>query len=213
MVITVQEAAMTDWIKLRGVAPLAMALTVSVAGCGGANGAGARLTECTGTPSLDRLEDWIASGEGTTMPAMGSTLVKEGAGYVAQVQYIGADWHVAPVVWLQNIFDAQVDLSTSHGFTLTYSATDDFYVQLRPAAQWSGGDKWLVKIPATGGQMQTSSWTFAAADWTSLPELGTPSYSLADALKDARGLVFVGKTANTLGFYGLRIHGFTPPCN
>jgi hypothetical protein len=62
---------MTDWIKRRGVAPLAMALTLSVAARGAANGTGARLTECTGTPSLDRLEDWLASGKGTTMPAMG----------------------------------------------------------------------------------------------------------------------------------------------
>jgi hypothetical protein len=171
------------------------------------------LSECTSAPSLDRLEDWLASGEGTTTPATGNTLVKEGAGYVARVQYVGAGWHVAPVVWLQNAFAAQVDLSTSRGFTLTYAASADFYVQLRPAAQWSGGDKWLVKIPSTGGQTQTRSWTFAAADWTSLPALGTPTYSLADALKDARGLVFVGDTANTLAFYGLRIDGLSPPCN
>jgi hypothetical protein len=171
------------------------------------------LTECTSAPSLDRLEDWLASGEGATTPATGNTLVKEGAGYVAHVSYVGSGWHVAPVVWLQNAFDAQVDLSKSSGFTLTYAAAADFYVQLRPAAQWSGGDKWLVKIPGTGGQKMTRSWSFAAADWTTLPALGTPTYSLADALKDARGLVFVGDTANTLAFYGLRIDGFSPPCN
>src|SRR5439155_22022171 len=112
------------------------------------------LTECTSAPSLDRFQDWIASGEGTTVPATGSILVKSGAQYVAKVGFVNAEWHVVPV-WTANKFDGQADFSKSASFTLTYSATDDLYVQVRPASCWSGGDKWLTKIPSTGGQVQT----------------------------------------------------------
>src|SRR5437773_9824373 len=52
------------------------------------------LTECTSAPSLDRFQDWIASGEGTTVPATGSILVKSGAQYVAKVGFVNAEWHV-----------------------------------------------------------------------------------------------------------------------
>jgi len=36
--------------------------------------------------------------------------------------------------------------------------------------------------------------------------------SYADTLKEGMGLVFVGNSANKVEFYGLRIDGFTPPC-
>jgi hypothetical protein len=166
--------------------------------------------ECA-TPSIDRLQQWLASGEGTTVPATGSLLVSEGGKYAAKVTFVNAEWHVI-VVWLANQFEAQVDLSRSAGFRLTYSATDDLYVQLRPASHWSGGDKWLTLVPSTGGQLVTRFFSFSAASWTTLPELGTPSYSFASALGEARGLVFVGKTANVLDFRGLRIDGYQPPC-
>jgi hypothetical protein len=168
------------------------------------------LQECA-TPSIDRLQQWLASGEGTTVPANGSLLVPEGGKYAARVTFVNAEWHVI-VVWLANQFEAQVDLSTSSGFWLTYSATDDLYVQLRPASHWSGGDKWLTRIPSTGGQLVTSFFSFSPDTWTTLPELGAPSYSFASALGEARGLVFVGKTANTLDFRGLRFDGYEPPC-
>jgi hypothetical protein len=183
-----------------------------------------RLHECA-TPSIDRLQQWLASGEGTTVPATGSLLVPARTGhdggprnghpknveYAARVTFVNAEWHVI-VVWLANQFEAQVDLSTSSGFWLTYSATDDLYVQLRPASHWSGGDKWLTRIPSTGGQLVTSFFSFSPDTWTTLPELGAPSYSFASALGEARGLVFVGKTANTLDFRGLRFDGYEPPC-
>jgi hypothetical protein len=166
--------------------------------------------ECA-TPSIDRLQQWLASGEGTTVPATGSLLVRQGNHYTAKVAFVGAEWHVA-VVWLGNEFEAQADLSRSAGFRLTYRATDDLYVQLRPASHWSGGDKWLTLVPSTGGQLVTRFFAFAPGKWTSLPELGTPSYSFASALAEARGLVFVGKTPNRLEFRGLRVEGYRPPC-
>ena len=172
----------------------------------------APLTECTMMPSIDRYEYWTASGEGTTVPATGSIVVKSGAQNIAKISFVNAEWHVLPVL-MANKFDAQVDFSKSASFTLTYSATDDLYVQIRPASNWSGGDKWLTKIPSTGGQLQTKVFSFAPQNWTTLPELGTPTYSLTDALKDVRGLVFVGKTVNQLEFHGLRVEGYVPPCN
>src|SRR5687767_14173050 len=67
--------------------------------------------ECA-TPSIDRYQQWLASGEGTTVPATGSLLVpvRGGDRYAARISFLNAEWHVA-VVWLANQFDAQVDLS------------------------------------------------------------------------------------------------------
>ncbi|WP_245614074.1 hypothetical protein [Actinokineospora inagensis] len=161
--------------------------------------------------SIDGYQQWIASGEGTTIPANGTMLVRRGRGYEAKITFVNAEWHVA-VVWLGNQFEAQANLSTSGGFWLTYSATDDLYVQLRPASHWSGGDKWLTKIPSTGGAVEQHYFSFAPDQWTWLPELGQPSYTFPSALAEARGLVFVGKTPNTLDFRQLQIDGYRPPC-
>ncbi|MCS7475684.1 hypothetical protein ACFFQW_35375 [Umezawaea endophytica] len=171
--------------------------------------------ECR-TPSIDRFQQWLASGEGATVPATGSLLtpVREGhgrTGYTARVSFLNAEWHVV-VLWLANQFEAQVDLSRSAGFRLTYSATDDVYLQLRPASHWSGGDKWLTLVPSTGGRTVTRFFSFRPEAWTTLPELGKPTYSFDSALREARGFVFVGKTANELEFRGLRVHGYRPPC-
>ena len=209
----------------RGTVTFASALTAfaavlvfSLIGSGavaGASTSGSGLSarqncECA-TPSIDRLQQWLASGEGTTVPATGSLLVRAGSGYAAKVAFVNAEWHVA-VLWLGNQFEAQTDLTRSKGFTLTYSATDDVYVQLRPASHWSGGDKWVTKIPATGGKIVQRFFSFAPGKWTWLPELGQPAYSFPQALTDARGLVFVGKTANKLDFRGLQVDGYRPPC-
>jgi hypothetical protein len=167
--------------------------------------------ECR-TPSIDRLQQWLASGEGATVPATGSLLVPtRGHDHAARVSFLNAEWHVV-VVWLGNQFEAQADLSKSAGFWLTYSATEDLYVQLRPASHWSGGDKWLTLVPATRGRTVTRFFSFKPSAWTTLPELGTPAYSFDSAIREARGLVFVGKTANELEFRGLKVHGYRPPC-
>ncbi|MBW4721894.1 hypothetical protein [Saccharothrix obliqua] len=192
-----------------------LVLAVSLLGSGAVAHAGTsrgpvRACECA-TPSIDRYQQWLASGEGTTVPATGSLLVREGRGYAAKVAFLKAEWHVV-VLWLGNRFEAQADLSRSGGFWLTYSATDDLYVQLRPASRWSGGDKWLTPIPSTGGQVVRKFFSFAPDQWTWLPELGKPAYSLASALGEARGLVFVGKTPNKLEFRGLQVDGYQPPC-
>jgi hypothetical protein len=171
------------------------------------------LEECPDDPSIDRIQQWLASGEGATIPATGSMLLPDpdGEGFLARIEFLGTEWHVA-VVWPGNQFESQADLSGSAGFTLTYSATDDLYVQLRPASHWSGGDKWLTAIPSTGGQLETHFFSFDPAAWTTLDALGTPDYAFSDAIVEARGLVFVGETPNQITFTGLRIDGFTPPC-
>ncbi|MFJ1767616.1 hypothetical protein ACIOD2_45325 [Amycolatopsis sp. NPDC088138] len=191
-------------------AALVLVLVMSLVGAGTASASPAPSCECA-TPSIDRYQQWLASGEGTTVPATGSLLVREGRQYAAKVTFLNAEWHVA-VLWLGNQFEAQADLSKSAGFRLTYSATDDLYVQLRPASHWSGGDKWLTLVPSTHGKLVTRWFSFAPRAWTSLPELGTPTYSFASALTEARGLVFVGKTPNRLDFRGLRVDGYQPPC-
>jgi hypothetical protein len=168
--------------------------------------------ECA-TPSIDRLQQWLASGEGTTVPATGSLLVpaRHGDRYTAKVTFVGAEWHVA-VVWLGNQFEAQADLSRSAGFRLTYRATDDLWVQLRPASHWSGGAQWATRVPSTHGRLVTRFFSLRPQAWTSVPELGAPAHTFASAVGEARGLVFVGQTANELEFRGLRVDRYTPPC-
>lgn len=181
--------------------------TTSMAGAGG--GELPPLEECQAQASIDRLTSWVASGEGLTVPATGSILVKEGADYVGKVQFLGSEWHVIPVL-IANRFGDTADLSTSAGITLTYSATKELHVQLRSESRWSGGDQYATTIPATNGQKETRFFSFAPAGWQSL--FGTPVLSYADTLKEGMGLVFVGNSDNTVVFYGMRIDGFTPPC-
>lgn len=168
--------------------------------------------ECA-TASIDRYQQWLASGEGTTLPATGSLLVPihHRHGYAARVAFRNTEWHVV-VVWLGNQFETQADLTHSAGFRLTYSATDDLYVQLRPASHWSGGAQWATRIPSTHGRMVTRFFSFRPDAWSPVAELGAPAHSFASALNEARGLVFVGKTPNNLDFRGLRVDGYQPPC-
>ncbi|MEV6300162.1 hypothetical protein AB0M02_12230 [Actinoplanes sp. NPDC051861] len=195
----------------------AMALALGLAGGAAVTAPAATATpghsrECA-TPSIDRLQQWIASGEGTTVPATGSLLVPahRGQRYAARVSFLNDEWHVV-VVWLGNQFEAQADLTRSAGFRLTYSATDDLYVQLRSASHWSGGAQWLTRIPSTHGRTVTRFFSFRPQAWTSLPELGAPAHPFDEALSEARGFVFVGKTANEIEFRSLRVDRYTPPC-
>ena len=143
------------------------------------------------------------------VPASGSILVKDGADYVGKVHFIGAGWHVLPVL-IANKFDVTADLSKASSFTLTYSATAEFHVQLRSKSHWSGGDQYATTIPSTGGKQETHVFSFAQAGWKSL--FGAPVLAYADTLKEGMGLVFVGDGENTIAFYGLRIDGYTPTC-
>ena len=181
----------------------------SGAGGGGGGGGLAPLEECQGKASVDRLTSWQASGEGLTVPATGSILVQEGDEYVGKVQFVGAEWHVIPVL-IANQFGETVDLSTSAGITLTYSATSELHVQLRSESHWSGGNQYATTIASTGGQKQTAFLSFESAGWASL--FGAPELSYADTLKEGMGLVFVGNSENAVVFYGMRIDGYSPPC-
>jgi hypothetical protein len=174
--------------------------------------AAAHTRECA-TPSIDRYQQWRASGEGTTIPATGSMLVpvRGRDRYAARIAFVNDEWHVA-VLWLANRFEAQVDLSRSAGFRLTYSATDDVYLQLRPASKWSGGAQWATRIPSTHGRTVTRFFSFRSYAWGPVSELGEPTHPFATALAEARGFVFVGKTANELEFRGLQVDRYTPPC-
>jgi hypothetical protein len=162
-------------------------------------------------PSIDRIQQWNATSEGTTTPMNGTLLVKEGDHYVAKETWKGNEWHVLEIL-IANAYEAQADFSASKGFTLTYSATADMWMQLRPASKYSGGDKWVTKIPSTGGMIKQAFFDFMPASWTTVAELGKPSYTLAFALKEARGLLLVGKTPNVVVLTGLRIDGYTPMC-
>jgi hypothetical protein len=166
------------------------------------------IMECA-KPSVDRLEQWQASGEGTTVPATGNTLVMDGGRYVSKIQFVGTDWHVMPV-YLGNTFNAQADLSASSGFMLTYNSTSSFYVQVRPASHWDGGNQYATMIPSTGGVTKTQFFSFAKENWKSI--FSDPGYPYETALKEARAFVFVGNTPNTIVFSGLRIDGYVPPC-
>jgi hypothetical protein len=169
------------------------------------------LAECQGTPSIDRLTQWLATTEGQMIPPGGSILVPDGDEFAGRVEFVGGDWHVL-VMWIENQFEAQENLSASAGFTMTYSAENDLWVQMRPGAHWSGGDKYVTLVPGTGGQLETRFFSFAASSWTTLAALGTPAYPYSEALADVRGFVFVDDTPNQLVFTGFRIDGFTPPC-
>ncbi|MDF3071153.1 MAG: hypothetical protein K0R38_6754 [Polyangiaceae bacterium] len=178
------------------------------AGSGGTGGL-PPIEECSGTPSLDRLTQWIASGEGVTEPKTGTILTKEGDRYVAKVHFFGSEWHVIPV-YVANKFGDTADLTASKGITLTYSATAELHVQLRSETTWSGGDQYATTIASTNGQKETRFFSFESADWKSL--FGAPELSWADTLKQGMGLVFVGNSDNEVVFYGLRVDGWTPPC-
>jgi hypothetical protein len=82
----------------------------------------------------------------------------------------------------------------------------------RPIDGWSGGAQWATRIPSTHGRTVTRFFSFRPYAWGPVSELGEPTHPFATALAEARGFVFVGKTANELEFRGLRVDRYTPPC-
>lgn len=164
------------------------------------------------SPALDRLTEWNASGEGLTQPATGSLLKVDNGLQSAAISFLQpGQWHVF-TVWLANKFEASVDLSASKSILIRYAATKPLYMQLRPAFEWSGGNKWLIELPATGKVVTEQLVPLEAAAWTTLPALGKPNYEFSRALSAARGLVFVGNGENKVSVYSLRIEGYKPPC-
>ncbi len=183
--------------------------TAGSAGASGGSGGLSPLQECTKTASIDRITQWTAtSGECTCTP-VGNILTKEGQTEVAKVVFNGGGWHVVPVL-ITNQFGKTADLSAAPGITLTYSATAALHVQIRSGTHWDGGDQWAADVPSTSGMKQTFTIPFDASKWMSL--FGTPVQTLSSVLKEVQGLVFVGDSANTVVFYGLRIQGFEPAC-
>jgi hypothetical protein len=136
-------------------------------------------------------------------------LTKEGQTEVAKVVFTGAGWHVVPVV-ITNQFGKTADVSSAPGITLTYSATAALHVQVRSGSHWNGGDQWAADVPSTSGMKQTLTISFDPSKWKSL--FGAPAQTLPAVLKEVQGFVFVGDSANTVVFYGLRIQGFEPAC-
>jgi hypothetical protein len=98
------------------------------------------------------------------------------------------------------------------GIHAGYSATANFYVQLRETANYANGGHFVVQIPSTGGQTQSVFISFAASNWTTLPALGNPTVTFDQAITQVRGLFMIGDAANTLVFRGLRIDSFIPQC-
>jgi len=171
--------------------------------------AGAALMECP-KPSIDRITAWNATGEGTTKPMSGSLLVKEGDHYVAKQEFVGGGWHVLEV-FVANAYGSSADLTNDASFTLTYSSTNDLWLQMRAANHYSGGAQWVTKIPSTGGQMMKQTFSLDASQWTTI-ELGKPSWTYEEARKAACGFVFVGDKPNLISFWGLRFEKYVPMC-
>jgi hypothetical protein len=164
-------------------------------------------------PSVDHLEIWEAHG-GSLKPAVGGNLlVKEGDRHYAKVDFLpGGEWHEI-VVPLVNSMSKKTNLGASKGFTITYSATADLWVQLRPLSHQHGGEQHTAKLPSTGGLVKELFVPFTTDAWGML--LGTPPFPFSQALEDANFFNFVGPpgTANSFVVRGLRIDGFIPPCS
>jgi len=124
----------------------------------------------------------------------------------------GGQWHEV-VVPVANGLGKKVDLSASKGFTISYSATADLWVQLRPLTHPHGGEQHTFKLPSTGGMLQDLFVPFSAASWGML--LGNPTFPFAEAVSNANFFDFVGPpgTANTIVVRGLRFDGYVPPCS
>jgi hypothetical protein len=143
----------------------------------------------------------------------GNLLVKDGDRYYAKVDFLpGGEWHEI-VVPLVNSLAKKVDLTKSKGFWLSYSATADLWVQLRPLSHAHGGEQYTAKLPSTAGLLQEVFISFAPANWGML--LGPPPFPYDQALRDANFFNFVGPpgTANAVTIKGLRIDGYVPPCS
>ena len=116
------------------------------------------------------------------------------------------------VVLVANSATGQADLTKFGGMTITYSATAEVYMQLRPATKEHGGDQHIVKLPSTNGMFATKYYPFTSDSWTFHPELGKPTFPLETALKTARLLDFVSPRAVTFVVQSLRFGEYAPPC-
>jgi hypothetical protein len=142
-----------------------------------------------------------------------SILVAEGNHQIARATFTGggANWSEV-VVLLGNAVDAAIDLGKSAGFTITYSATADFFIEMRGTVQLHGGDQHSVKLAATGGMTVSLFVPFDPAAWSFVPGLGSPTVAFADVLRTANMFDIVGNSANEVSFSGLRFDNYLPAC-
>jgi hypothetical protein len=167
--------------------------------------------ECPGG-SLDRLQKWLGHAFVTGVSPDSSILVDDGGKKVARAKFTGGGNWSEVVVLLGNATDAAVDLSKSAGFTITYSATADLYIELRGTVQLHGGDQHAVKLPATGGMTVSKRILLDPSAWTFVDALGKPTVAFADVVRTANMFDIVGNTANDVTFTGLRFDGYVPMC-
>ena len=81
------------------------------------------LTPCP-KPSVDHLEVWRAHG-GSLRPPPAAILTQEAGKTIAKVEFLpGGEWHEI-VVPVMNDQTKKVGLTSSAGFTITYSAVAD----------------------------------------------------------------------------------------
>jgi hypothetical protein len=170
------------------------------------------LIECAAAPSVGRLQLWTAHGNVVPGPPA-NLLVKVGDRQVAKARFTAVaqpSWSEA-VVFLTNAAEASKDLRTSAGFTITYSAVADLWVQLRGTVQRDGGDQHVALLPATRGAVAKHSIRFAPQDWTFLPGLGKPRQPFAEVLRTAVLFNFLGQT-NDVVIHDLRFDNYVPAC-
>jgi hypothetical protein len=173
---------------------------------------GAPLTECPG-PSIDRLQKWLAHAFVMGAPPLQETsiLVSEGNHYVAKASLTGGGANYSEIVVLiGNDRSVSVDLTKTAGFVLTYAATVDQWIELRGTVHPDGGDQWVVKLPTTGGQMMSRTFSFDATSWTTL--FGQPPVAFRDVLRTAFLFDIVGNASGMVTFFGLRFDGYVPTC-
>jgi hypothetical protein len=162
---------------------------------------------------VDHLEVWRAHG-GSLRPAVGSTILTQDAGKtIAKVEFLPGSAYHEIVVPVMNDQTKKVDLTTSAGMTITYSATADLHVQLRPLSYAHGGAQWTAKLPGTGGMTKELFVPFTQPTWGML--LGPPPFPFSQALRDANFFNFIGpeSSANTITIRGLRFDKHVPPCS
>jgi len=162
--------------------------------------------------SVDHLEIWTAHGGSLRPPTGSNLLIKDGDRHYMKVEFLpGSQWHEA-VVPVANSLSRKADLSASKGFTITYSATADVWLQLRPLTHPHGGEQHTFKLPATGGMVQDLFVPFAPEAWGML--LGNPTFPFAEAVREANFFNFIAPpaSANVIVVRGLRFDGYVPSC-
>jgi hypothetical protein len=129
---------------------------------------------------------------------------------LASFSFTGSGWGVV-AVWLFNTWGDSVDLTSSAGFSVTYSSTAEFFIAMRPAHDWSGGHHYRAAFPATGGETQTVSVSFDAENWEQPDWAEAMEY--APDLADVQGFTITTFDPGNFEFHGLRIDGHSPPCD